>query len=229
MSWTIGQYATTLVGSSCMGLLCAYYIQHSSQWERAQRQFLHSQKMVEATKVDEPRIDMVITRDHGGEIVGTTSSPPPPTSPNMATSASALTGNVVNAVLRDDNTTQNVVVLLKGVFTHHDFLFHLKTHFKEQFTTNDETVSSLKHFVVDGILKDPFVSDQLIGVGKDLGTHLREHPRVHPEPVLELLKNASLDALRSDRFQRELLDSLKEGGKHAVFFGSSPPAESPKK
>jgi hypothetical protein len=223
MSWRIGRHATTLVGSTCVGLLCAYYVQHSSQWDRAQRRFQHRQRIIDATRTESDGTmsnSESITALPSCDATTLTSSPP---SKNMATSASTLTGNVVDAVLRDGNTVENVVVLLKGVFTHHDFLFHLKAHFKEQFTTNDDTVASLRQFVVDGILKDPFVSDQLIGVGKDLGTHLAEHPRVYPGPTLELLKDAALDALRTERFQKELTEALKEGGKHAVFFGGGPP------
>lgn len=199
MSRGSARIASAVVGSACVGITCSYL------WSRIKVPRAESQHL------------------SAGSTATNQQAPYPPISSNSSMTASGgarLTQDVLDGILRDPRTTDGVVTLLKDVFTHEATLGALKQHFKWEFTENKATVGALNKFIVDDVVCDPFVAEQLIGIAKDLGKSLIEHPRVYPGASMELLGAAAMDALKTHRFEQDLTAALKEGGKYAAFFAS---------
>lgn len=143
------------------------------------------------------------------------SSPPPTTTP-LSTSTAALTQSIVDAVLRDDQTLDLIITLVKDLFLHQDTVDALKAHFKAEFTVNEQTTNALKTFIWDDVILDPWVATKLIELSKDAGNNLIAHQNVYPGLSMELLGAAALEALNTAQFRKELRDALVDAARSVV-------------
>lgn len=147
--------------------------------------------------------------------VSSSPSSPPPTTP-LSTSTAALTQSIVDAVLRDDQTLDLIITLVKDLFLHQDTVDALKAHFKAEFTVNEQTTNALKTFIWDDVILDPWVATKLIELSKDAGNNLIAHQNVYPGLSMELLGAAALEALNTAQFRKELRDALVDAARSVV-------------
>ncbi|RNF25154.1 uncharacterized protein Tco025E_02302 [Trypanosoma conorhini] len=125
-------------------------------------------------------------------------------------SAVALSSEVVNTVLfRDEESLKLLRRFVKDVALHPDTVGVLKSHFKAEFTTNKETVATLRKFVVKEIICDQWVADELISMSKETGKEIIEDPTIYPELSLRLLASAAREGLQSRPFRQALRGALR--------------------
>nr|CCC91114.1 conserved hypothetical protein [Trypanosoma congolense IL3000] len=136
--------------------------------------------------------------------------------------AVALSSEVVdNVLIRNETSLMLVKNLVRDVLAHSAFLNHLKGYVIAEFTTNKETVSALRKFVVEDIIRDPWVSDELISMAKETGREIAGDPEVYPNLVLSLLADAAVEGLRTDTFVEALSFAVK-ASLWKTFLGPSP-------
>eukprot|EP00758_Cryptobia_borreli_P014648 Tbor_TRINITY_DN5941_c1_g8::TRINITY_DN5941_c1_g8_i1::g.18950::m.18950 len=123
-------------------------------------------------------------------------------------SASTLVQDL-NKSLVEKETINLLVTLILDTFQHPKAVSALKELFVDEFTQNEETLGNLKKFILDDVIKDPWVSDELIRMSKEEGLSLIAEPDIWPGESLEILKNAALDGLVDQRMKDELISTVK--------------------
>lgn len=126
-------------------------------------------------------------------------------------SASSLSSDVQQALVRDKNTLSLATNLVAEVFRSDQVLDALKDVFVTEFTENEATIASLKKFLVDDVISDPHVSETLIGFAKDAGLQLLAEPEIWPGRTVDMLKNAAIDGLFEEELLSAITKALKTG------------------
>lgn len=123
----------------------------------------------------------------------------------MVLEATAVSQDILVSVLQCDATINQASDLVVKAFQHPDTKEVLKDLFTEEFTENPATVGALKEFLVDKVLVDPWVHEELVGLSTELGQAIAANETIWPGKTLDLLRDASLDALQKE----QLLDEVK--------------------
>ncbi|KAG8348529.1 hypothetical protein TRVL_00618 [Trypanosoma vivax] len=118
-------------------------------------------------------------------------------------------GVVENVLLRDGELLKLLRRFVKNVATHSLLLDHLKKYAVTEFTANNETVASLRRFVVRDIVCDPWVADELINMVKEARRDIMEDRNIFPGLALQLLESAALEGLQEKVFNDALTSALQ--------------------
>ena len=126
-------------------------------------------------------------------------------------SASSLSSDVQQALVKDKNTLTLATNLVVEVFRSDQVLDALKDVFVTEFTENEATIAALKKFIVDDVINDPHVSETLIGFAQDAGLQLLTEPEIWPGRTVEVLKSAAIDGLFEEEVLAAVTKALKTG------------------
>lgn len=124
--------------------------------------------------------------------------------------AVALSSEVADTVLiRDEESLKLFRQFIKDVFLHPDVVECLKNYVKAEFTTNTDTITALRKFVLDHIICDTWVSDELISMAKETGRSLMEDKVVYPGLSMRLLSAATWEGLQTSEFKGAFRRALR--------------------
>ena len=110
--------------------------------------------------------------------------------------------DLVISVFRDEETLAALTKLVVRTFTDSRVKAELQSFFKEQFTEDEQTVASLKKFLVTDVLGDAWVRDELLAFTAELGGGIANYEAVWPNQTLQTLGDAGLEALQTEEFQQ---------------------------
>jgi hypothetical protein len=122
--------------------------------------------------------------------------------------ANALSQDLVIKVLGADQSLRLVSELLVKAARHPDFLRALSDFLRHVFIEDPRGKEALRKFLVDDVIRDPWVLEHLLKLVDRLGADIAADSAVWPAGTVDALRVAAMDALETDTFNEELWDAV---------------------
>ncbi|CCW68143.1 unnamed protein product [Phytomonas sp. Hart1] len=131
--------------------------------------------------------------------------------------AIALSSEVVKRTLSDSDFRRTSSQFGMKLLLHKDTLEALKAFAITEFTHDTSTRGSLRSFVINDIIRDPWVKEELIDLVKDVATDVKEDPEISRNRFLSCLRECTIASLHSPSLESDLKMKLTRASWEALI------------